>query len=318
MGNRNNYINIMASLAQKIAASSNQLRAGHGACAGCAFPAIVRTVMAGSEKPLVISNATGCLEVTTTVYPRSAWNVNYIHSAFENAGATISGVETAYRFLEKNKKIKEEYNFLAIGGDGGSYDIGLQSLSGALERGHRFVYLCYDNGGYMNTGGQRSGATPFGADTTTDPTGSNKSGKNQNRKNFLEICIAHDIQYAAQASVHNLPDLYRKAQKAFSYNGPTVLLVFSPCITVWKFPTGKAVEIAQKAVESRFWPLYEYENGQYTINYFPQKYTPVEEFIRPQGRFHYLFQNKNGQKIISQIQNSIDLNWEKLLRKAEK
>ena len=265
----------MATLAQQVKNSVNKFASGHGACAGCAFPAIMRTVMAATERPLVVSNATGCLEVISTVFPHSAWEVNYIHSAFENAAATISGIESAYRFLRKNNKIEQEYNFLAVGGDGGSYDIGLQALSGALERGHRFVYLCYDNEAYMNTGGQKSSASPFGVDTTTEPSSDSDWGKERPRKNFIEICIAHNIQYAAQASVHNLPDLMRKAQKAFFCEGPAVLNVFSPCITVWKFPEGQYVNIARLAAETRFWPIYEYENGKYTLNFLPSQYTPV-------------------------------------------
>lgn len=306
------------SLALEIKSTNNKIFPGHGACAGCAFPAIIRSVMAASEKPLVVSNATGCLEVTSTVYPHSAWDVNYIHSAFANAPATMSGVESAYRFLRKTGKIDTEYNFLAVGGDGGSYDIGLQSLSGAIERGHRFVYLCYDNGGYMNTGGQKSSATPYGANTSTEPSSENDWGKENPRKNFLEICIAHGIEYAARANVNNLQDLFAKAQRAFACDGPAVLLVLSPCITVWKFPEGQYVNIAKLAVESRFWPLYEYERGKYKINYFPQKYTPVEDFLKPQGRFKHLFTDSYGQKVISQIQNNTDLQWEKLLRKAGK
>ncbi len=305
-------------LAEKIKSAPNKLCPGHSACAGCAFPTIVRTVMAASENPLVVSNATGCLEVTSTVYPRSAWDTNYIHSAFENAPATLAGVEAAHRFLKKQNRAQKDYNFLAIAGDGGTYDIGLQSLSGALERGHRFVYLCYDNGAYMNTGGQKSSATPEGANTTTEPAGAVNLGKKTNRKNILEICIAHNIKYVASASVHNPNDLFRKAQKAFSLDGPAVLLVFSPCITVWKFPEGQYVKISKLAAESRFWPIFEYENGKYTINYLPSKYTPVSEFLKLQGRFKHLFKNEKGEKIVADIQRNVDLEWQKLLNRAER
>lgn len=306
----------MPTLAQQIKSSVNKYSSGHSACAGCAFPPIIRTVMAASELPLVVSNATGCLEVTSTIYPQSAWGTRYIHSAFENAAATISGVESSYKYLRKVGKLDKEFNFLAIGGDGGSYDIGLQSLSGAMERGHRFVYLCYDNNAYMNTGGQKSSATPFGASTTTEPSSKIDYGKESPRKSFLKICIAHGIKYAAQASAHDLPDLFRKAQKAFSVDGPAVLLVLSPCITLWKFPEGHSVKIARLAVETRFWASYEFEDGKYTVNYVPPKYTPVEEYLKPQGRFKHLFANPYGTKIISQIQQRTDLRWEKLLQKA--
>jgi len=306
----------MPTLAQNIKDSINQFAPGHGACAGCAFPSIIRAVMGASEKPLVVSNATGCLEVTSTVYPKSAWKTQFIHSAFENAAATIAGVESSYRHQRKLGKLDQEYNFLVVGGDGGSYDIGIQSLSGALERGHRFVYLCYDNEAYMNTGGQKSSATPIGANTTTEPSSKINYGKKRPRKNFMDICIAHNIDYAAQASVYNLPDLYRKAQKAFATDGPSVLVVFSPCITVWKFFEGQYVEIAKLATETRFWPLYEYKKGRYTINYTPPKYTSIEEFLKLQGRFKHLFTNPYGPKVIAEIQNHTDLQWEKLLQKA--
>ncbi len=166
---------------------TEKLAPGHATCAGCGIPAIVRTVLGATDDPVVVVNATGCLEVTSTLYPYSAWKVPWIHNAFENAGATVSGVETAYRALQKrgtlpkDKKIK----FVAFGGDGGTYDIGLQSLSGALERGHQFLYVCYDNEGYMNTGGQRSGATPRGADTETTPAGKVSYGKREKRKDLF-------------------------------------------------------------------------------------------------------------------------------------
>jgi len=306
----------MPSLGEKIKANENQLAPGHRTCAGCAIPPIIRTVMAGSDKPLIVSNATGCLEVTTTIYPQTAWEVPYIHSAFENAAATISGIESAYKYLKK-KGLKKEYNFLAIGGDGGTYDIGLQAISGALERRHNFTYLCYDNEGYMNTGGQRSGATPRGASTTTEPAGSERAGKLHFRKNFLEIAIAHDIEYAAQASINNPQDLYQKAQKAFNTKGPSVLLVFSPCVTLWKFADGTYPKISELAVETRFWPLYEYEKGKYKVNYIPRKYTPIDEFMSPQKRFKHLFKTKAGKEIVKDTQKRIDDKWEKLLRLAE-
>jgi len=306
----------MASLGEKIKSAGNKLAPGHRTCAGCAVPPIIRTVMAASKKPLIVSNATGCLEVTTTIYPQSSWETKYIHSAFENAAATISGVESAYRFLKK-KGLKKEYNFLVIGGDGGSYDIGLQSLSGALERGHNFVYLCYDNEGYMNTGGQRSGATPRGASTTTEPAGDEILGKAGFRKNFLEISIAHDIPYAAEASISHAQDLFQKAEKAFETEGPSVLLTFSPCISLWRFPDGLYDEIAKRAVETRFWPLYEHENSKYKINYIPRDFVPIEEFLKPQKRFKHLFKDSRGKEIIKETQQKIEQQWEKLMRLAE-
>jgi pyruvate ferredoxin oxidoreductase beta subunit len=286
---------------------------GHSACAGCAFPTIVRTILNEAGENIVVGNATGCLEVTSTLYPYTAWKVPYIHNAFENAAATISGVERAYKILKKKGKVDKKIKFVVFGGDGGTYDIGLQSLSGALERGHDFLYVCYDNGGYMNTGNQRSSATPFGAATETTPTGTNSFGKMEVRKNLMEIVKAHGVPYAAQASMANLPDLKKKAKKALETEGPTFLLVFSPCTNNWKFPTSQYVNIAKLATETNFWPLYEIENGKYKINWATENPKPVSEFLKTQGRFKHLFSEKN-KKVLDDIQKMIDKEWMRLVK----
>lgn len=286
---------------------------GHRACAGCGFPQIVRAILAGTDKQVVVANATGCLEVVSTIYPYSAWKVPYIHSAFENAGATISGIEAAYKVLKKKGKVKEDIKFLAIGGDGGVTDIGLQSLSGALERGHNFVFVQYDNEAYQNTGIQRSGATPYGSWTSTTPVGKVHRGNELFRKNIMGIVIAHNIPYAAQASLSNVEDLSEKAKKAFEVNGPAFINVLQPCTLGWKFPTDMAVEMAQKAVDSCFWPLYEVENGKYKLNYKPAKKISVLEFIKSQGRYKHLLDAKN-KDILDKLQKHVDSEWEKLLR----
>ncbi|MFH1559444.1 MAG: thiamine pyrophosphate-dependent enzyme [Patescibacteria group bacterium] len=310
--------------------NSPELTPGHRTCAGCPAPVIVRAVLESSDDPVVVAAATGCLEVTTTIYPQTSWNVPFIHSAFENAAATIAGVETAFQVLKKKKEktkleqgegvfekqfgfdLANKINFIVFGGDGGTYDIGLQSLSGALERGHNFLYVCYDNQGYMNTGGQRSSASPKGADTSTTPPGKFSTGKTQFRKNLMEIVAAHDIPYAAQASPHNLADLRSKAKKAFSIRGPKFINVLSPCPTVWKFPPGQSSEIAKLAVQTRFWPIYEIENHRLKLNWEPPEFTPVEEFLKTQKRFSHLFKTDQGKKEIQKIQQKIDLEWEKL------
>jgi len=296
---------------------------GHSACAGCAFPAIVRTVLAEAGENIVVGNATGCLEVTSTLYPYTAWKVPYIHNAFENAAATISGVERAYRILRKKnaenanlRSVPKKCKFVVFGGDGGTYDIGLQSLSGALERGHDFLYVCYDNGGYMNTGNQRSSATPFGTATETTPAGKQSFGKMEVRKNLIEIVKAHGVPYAAQANVANLSDLKKKAKKALETEGPTFLLVFSPCTNNWKFPTSQYVNIAKLATETNFWPLYEIENGKYKITYEPSAPKPVAEFLKTQGRFKHLFSEKN-KPVLEQIQRMINEEFARIARLAE-
>ncbi|MBN2043319.1 MAG: pyruvate ferredoxin oxidoreductase [Candidatus Aenigmarchaeota archaeon] len=288
--------------------------AGGRSCAGCAAPIIFRTVLAATDHPVVAGNATGCMEVTSSIYPFTSWNIPWIHNAFENVSSTISGAESAYRALKKRGKIKETIKFVAFGGDGGTYDIGLQSLSGALERGHDFLYVCYDNGAYMNTGNQRSSATPFGASTTTEPAGKVLQGKSLFRKNLTEIVAAHNIPYVAQASVSNIMDLYSKAKRAFEIEGPKFMVVFSPCTTLWKFPPDQTIQIAKLAVESRFWPLYEIENGKYKINYKPSKEVPVEDFLKTQKRFAHLFSPENSH-LIEKIQKHTDDEWEKLLKR---
>ncbi|NTU66582.1 MAG: pyruvate ferredoxin oxidoreductase [Candidatus Moranbacteria bacterium] len=285
---------------------------GHSACQGCGFPAIVRTILGEATTPIVVANATGCLEVTSTIYPYTAWKVPYIHNAFENAAATISGVERAYKALSKKGKIKKKIKFVAFGGDGGTYDIGLQSLSGALERGHDFLYVVYDNGGYMNTGNQRSSATPYGAGTETTPVGKESFGKMETRKSIMEIVNAHRVPYLAQANVAYLADLKKKAKKALEVEGPSFLAVFSPCTNNWKFPTSQYVRIARLATETNFWPLYEIENGKYNINWATEKPKPVEEFLKTQGRFKHLFSEKN-KGVLKEVQKKVDDEWMRLV-----
>ncbi len=298
---------------KQLAATEQKLAGGHRSCAGCGFPIIVRSVLASSKDPIIVANATGCLEVTTTIYPFTSWKVPFVHSAFENAGATISGVETAYRAFKKKGKIDQKVNFVAFGGDGGTYDIGLQSLSGALERGHDFLYVLYDNEAYMNTGIQRSSATPTGASTTTDPAGKARAGKQENRKDIAKIAVAHNIPYVAQASLSNLLDLTKKAEKAFSIEGPKFMVVLQPCTLGWGYPPEKTVEIAKLAVDSCFWPLYEVENGVYKISYKPKNKLPVTEFLKTQSRFKHLFRPENAE-FLKRIQDDVDRNWNNLLK----
>ena len=303
------------------AVSKKPFYSGHRSCSGCALPIVARTVLAVASKyNVVVSNATSCMEVTTTIYPESSWGVPWIHNTFENAAATISGVEAAYKALRRKGALKRDFKFIAFGGDGGTYDIGLQSLSGALERGHDFVYVCYDNEGYMNTGGQRSSATPYGAATTTSPAGKVHIGKEQWRKNLAKIAAAHDIPYVAQASIANWADFMKKVEKALELKGPAVIVVLSPCILLWKIKPDMAYNISKLAVDSCFWPLYEIENGKYKLNYDPgSNKVPIQEFMKPQGRYQHLFRKDSKRKnkeIIDKIQNKIDSDWELLKKLA--
>lgn len=295
---------------------TKKLSSGHATCAGCGIPAIVRTVLGATDEPVIVSNATGCLEVTTTIYPNTSWKIPYIHSVFGNAAATAAGIDAAQKALEKNGKIKKKAKIIAFGGDGGTYDIGLQALSGALERGHDFLYVCYDNEGYMNTGGQRSGATPYGANSETAPAGTESFGKIQQRKDLMEIVNAHHVSYLAQSNVAYLSDLKKKAKKALEIKGPSFILVLQPCTNQWKFPTSEYVAVGKLATETNFWPLYEIENGKYVINYVTKERKPIEEFLRTQGRFKHLLKDPKNKPVVAEMQRVIDENWEKLQGKV--
>lgn len=297
----------------------DRLTGGHRMCAGCGAPVTVRTVLRAlqPEHHAVCGSATGCLEVSTFLYPYTAWKDSFIHSAFENAGATISGAEAAYNALKKRGRLNDTYKFIAFGGDGGTYDIGLQSLSGAMERGHDIVYVCYDNEAYMNTGIQRSSGTPKYADTTTSPQGTLMPGKLQFKKDLTGVLIAHRIPYVAQSTLtSNFKDLYEKSEKAIYTKGPAFLNVLSPCPRGWRYNTPDLMEICKLAVDTCVWPLYEVENGEWKLNYKPKKKLPVIEYLRPQGRFKHLFKKEN-KHLIDDIQENIDKRWEELLTKCK-
>jgi pyruvate ferredoxin oxidoreductase beta subunit len=292
------------------------LTAGHRMCSGCGAPPVVKMVLLASDYPVVVSNATGCLEVSTCISEYTAWKIPWIHNAFENAAATISGVETMYRSLKKQGKIDKEIKFIAFGGDGGTYDIGFQSLSGAMERGHDMLYICYDNGAYMNTGIQRSSATPLGADTTTCPAGSVVPGKLQERKDITKIMAAHGIPYVAQASPSHWSDLMKKVRKALEIKGPKFMNIIAPCNRGWRSATNDAILLSRLAVETCYWPLYEIENGVTTITVKPKEKKPLVDFLKPQGRFKHLFAPEN-EWILKRAQEDVDKNWEKLLKEEE-
>jgi len=296
-----------------LAKMEDRLVAGHGMCLGCGIPLIFKVVLRATEDPLIIANATGCLEVCTTIFPRTSWNMTWVHSAFENAASTIAGVEAMYKALKRRGKIPKDktIKFMGVGGDGGTYDIGLQALSGAMERGHDIVYLCYDNNAYANTGGQRSSATPLGASATTSPAGEQSPGKLQWRKDLTKILAAHNVPYVAQASPTRWQDLYNKAKKAFEIEGPAFLNVLCLCPTEWKYEESKGIQLAKIAVDTCVWPLYEVENGKYKINYKPKEKKSVLEWIKPQGRFRHLFKEENAW-VLEEFQKKVDEEWEEL------
>lgn len=310
----------MYNLKEVMAEKPSRFTAGHRMCAGCGVPPVTRMIMRALKKEdhAVVTCATGCMEVSSFIYPYTAWTDSFIHTAFECAGATCSGVEAAYKSLKKQGKLPEDKHtkFIAFGGDGGTYDIGLQSLSGAMERGHDMTYVCYDNGAYMNTGIQRSSATPRFADTTTTPAGKVIPGKMQSRKDLTEIMVSHHLPYVAQSiGVNNFKDLYEKAEKAIYTEGPCFLNVLAPCPRGWGYSTDKLMEINKLAVDTCYWPLYEVVNGVYKINYIPAKKLPVEEFLRPQKRFAHMFKPGN-EWMIKEFQEEVDKRWNDLLEKC--
>lgn len=295
-----------------------RLAPGHRMCAGCGATIAVRAVLRGLHEGdhAVIGNATGCLEVSTFMYPYTAYEDSYIHNAFENAGATLSGVETAYRFMKKKGKLKEDYKFITFGGDGGTYDIGFQSLSGAMERGHDMVYVCYDNGAYMNTGIQRSSATPMYADTTTTPAGKVSQGKPQTRKDLAAILAAHNIPYVGQTTfIGNMKDLYTKSERAIYTEGAAFLNVMAPCPRGWRYDAPDIIDVCKSAVETCYWPLFEVIDGKWILNYEPKKKLPIEDFLKRQGRFKHLFKPGN-EDLIAAFQAEVDRRWEELLERC--
>jgi pyruvate ferredoxin oxidoreductase beta subunit len=298
------------------AAEQTMLASGHGTCSGCAAPVVVRQVLSAVRGHHVVAGATGCLEVSTTRYPYTSWKGSYIHTNFENAAATLSGVETAFRALRRRGRLQDHVKFVAFGGDGGTYDIGLQALSGAMERGHSMLYVCYDNGGYMNTGFQRSSATPANAWTSTSPVGEASDGKLQMSKNLTEIMVGHRVPYVAQASPHDPRDLMRKAAKALSIDGPTFLNVLSPCPRGWRTENDEAMSLARLAADTCYWPLFEVEEGRYRLDYRPRAKQPIAAWLERQGRFAHLARPE-AEPIVARLQRWIDAEWELLLRKCD-
>lgn len=302
----------MANL-KDLAKQKDLFTGGHRACAGCGAAIVARQVLMAAGPDTVVASATGCLEVVSTIFPYTAWTTPFVHSAFENAAASISGVESLYKSWVRQGKYNKKLNFIAFGGDGGTYDIGLQSLSGAMERGHNILYVCYNNEAYMNTGVQRSGATPKGADTTTAPVGKVKKGKEQFRKDLTEIMVAHKIPYVAQSVVGNWRDLTSKVEKALSIEGPKFINVFQPCRLGWAYDPEMTCEMGRLSVETCVWPLYEVTNGQYKVSK-PKEKKPIAEWLKLQGRFRHLLKPEN-KPLLDSIQAMTDKNWEDLLKK---
>ena len=299
---------------KEVANRPERLAPGHRMCAGCGATTAVRAVMRAlrPEDKAVVSVATSCLEVSTMTYPYTSWEDSFIHTAFENAAATASGVVAAYEAKKAKGKLDETYKFITFGGDGGTYDIGFQSLSGAMERGTDMVYVCYDNEAYMNTGIQRSSSTPLFANTTTSATGSMSNGKQQYKKDLTMIMAAHRIPYVAQTTfVGNFKDIHQKAEAAIYTEGPAFLNIMAPCPRGWRYKEDDLMDICKAAVDTCVWPLFEVSNGEWVLNYEPKKKLPVTEYLKLQGRFDHLFKPGN-EELLERIQDDVDKRWEEL------
>ena len=277
---------------------------GHRACAGCSEPIAVRMILEEAGPNTIGTICTGCLEVVSTGWPETAWEIPLIHAAFENSASVASGVEVALRQLGR-----EDTHVIAFAGDGGTFDIGLQALSGMLERGHKVLYVCLDNEAYMNTGIQRCSSTPLGTSTTTSPSGTCSIGEDRQKKPIGAICAAHCIPYTATATIAYPQDLKKKVRKALAMNGPSFLHVLVPCPTGWRFSSEETVELARLAVETGIFVLWEVEGGNLQnikVTKKPKAWRPVEDYLKKQGRYRHLFKPKKRQDVIEKIQQEVD------------
>jgi pyruvate ferredoxin oxidoreductase beta subunit len=282
---------------------------GHRGCVGCCEALAVRQVCKALGKDVIVVNATGCIEIISSGYPNTNWDVPWIHTLFENTAAVAAGIESGLKVLKRKGRYPSERRtkIVAMAGDGATADIGFQALSGMLERGHDVLYICYDNEAYMNTGVQRSGSTPYGATTTTSPAGAKSIGQRTWKKNMPRIVAAHDIPYVATACPSYPFDLMEKVKKAVAIDGPTYLHIYSACPTGWRSPTDTAVRIGRLAVLSGIFPLYEIENGKWKLSLDVEKLIPVAEYFKSQGRFRHL-----GEKDIEYIQKHIIEEYERI------
>jgi pyruvate ferredoxin oxidoreductase beta subunit len=316
---------------KELAKKPDQICSGARLCAGCDETIIVRMVLKATRGPTIVTTATGCLEVATSTFPYTAWDLPWIHSAFENTAATASGIEAAIKAMKNRKKSPlsnyEKIDVMAFAGDGGTYDIGFQALSGAIERGHDFTYILLDNEAYMNTGIQRSGATPFTASTTTSPAGKVIQGKTETKKPIDDIIIAHEIPYFATLNAAWPLDVIKKTRKGIEVDGPAFLHAIVPCSRGWRYPPEKTIEISRLATQTCVFPLYEvtYNEGKpsyelsapsLSIAKRPEIKKPVEDYLKPQGRFNHLFRPEKKDALVKQIQEHLDLKWEILLNKC--
>ncbi len=300
--------------------SADRFEGANLLCPGCAHSIIVREVLNATNDDLVISASTGCLEVCTAVYPYTSWDASWIHIGFENSATAVTGAEAMYKALKRKGRLfqpERTPKFVAFGGDGASYDIGFQWISGAFERGHDFMYVTLDNEVYANTGGQSSGSTPIGASTTTAPAGRVSYGEKRHKKDMMAIMAAHGAPYVAQVAPNKWKDMVKKIQTGFNTKGPVYINAMSACTTEWKFPASDTIAVSDIAVDSLVFPLYEIINGtELNITYRPKNIIPVRDYLGVQGRFKHLFQPENAH-LIDAWQKRVDAHWAYLQKREE-
>ena len=282
---------------------------GHRACQGCGEVLALRMACKAVGMNFIAVSATGCMEIISSPYPQTAWEVPWLHVAFENAAAVASGVEAGRKAIFRKGLAKDDGGkVVAFAGDGATADIGLQALSGAMERGHDFTYICLDNEAYMNTGVQRSSSTPFGAMTTTSPPGVKSKGQFSWKKNMPAIAAAHGIPYVATASPAYHLDLMNKVKKAVTVPGPAYVHIYAPCPTGWRCAPEISIETARQVVMARIFPLYEVIDGRYVLSRDVKKPIPVAEYLKNQRRFRHLQEDD-----IAYIQERVDHDWDRLM-----
>lgn len=306
---------------KEFSTSAERFEGANDLCPGCSHSIIVREILNATESDLVISTSTGCLEVCTAKYPYTSWDNSWIHIGFENSSTAIAGAEAMYNVLKRKNRLPngdgKNPKFLAFGGDGATYDIGFQWISGCFERGHNMMYVCLDNEVYANTGGQRSSSTPIGASTTTSPAGRVSYGEKMMKKDMLAIMAAHGAPFVAQVAPNQWKDMVKKIQQGFNTEGPVYINAMSACTTEWKFPIDKAISMSDLATDSLAFPLYQIENGhKLTITYRPKNIIPIRDYLGAQGRFKHLFKKEN-EHIIELWQKNVNEKWELLQKREE-
>ena len=305
---------------KEFSTSNDRFEGAHLLCPGCAHSIIVREVLNATDDEVVVSSGTGCLEVSTAIYPHTSWDSSWIHIGFENASTAIAGAEAMDKALRNKGRIpssKKPPKFIAFAGDGATYDIGFQWVSGVFERGHNIMYVVLDNEVYANTGGQRSSATPIGASTTTSPAGRISYGEKKDKKDMLSIMAAHNSPYVAQVAPNKWKDMVKKIQKGYAAEGPVFINAMSACTTEWKFDPADTIQVSDLATDSLVFPLYEIIHGtELNITYRPKNIVPVRDYLGAQGRFKHLFKKEN-EHVIEEWQRRTDRKWDYLQRREE-